>query len=202
MASNRQIGGAWPFGLSQVECLAHHLGHGSRREYGVGPFRDRLEHRLEVHDLVRFFVDPIEPDLGGDRHQWAGVGLGVGNAQQQIDGPWPQRGGADSSLACEAAVDVGHKRRALLVSSQDEADLFRSRYSSDELDVLLSGDAENVLDPFILQARHNKLGNIAHRGHENSLKVGWARTTLRRSVQIEQKGAHRHDGEHGTEKQR
>ncbi len=62
--------------------------------------------------------------------------------------------------AGQPAVDVGHERRALLVPRRDELDRAVEQRVH-HVDVLLAGNAEDVLDAFVLEALDQQLG----RGH-------------------------------------
>jgi hypothetical protein len=59
-------------------------------------------------------------------------------------------------FAGEAAVNVGHKGRALLVPCRDELDGAVEERIHD-IDVLLARHAENIFDPFILEAFYKQL---------------------------------------------
>src|SRR5207237_4648691 len=76
---------------------------------------------------------------------------------------WPERAEADAGAAGQPAVDVGHVRAALLVADRDELDR-RVRQRLVEVERLLPGDPENVLDALGLEALHEDVGCPAH-GH-------------------------------------
>ena len=65
--------------------------------------------------------------------------------------PGPERAQADAGASGEAPVHVGHVGPALLVSNRDEGDR-GARQRLVEIQGLLAGDPEDVLDPLGLQA--------------------------------------------------
>ena len=66
-------------------------------------------------------VDPAQAHLGAEGHQGRAVRLGVGDPEQQVDGPGTERGEADPGLAGDPAVHVGHEGARLLRAHQDKA---------------------------------------------------------------------------------
>ena len=80
--------------------------------------------------------------------------------------PGTQRGHAHARAAGQAAVDVGHEGRALLVVRGDELDRAVEQRIHD-VDVLFAGDAEDVLDTFVLQALDEQFSGF----HSGSSRV-------------------------------
>ena len=111
----------------------------------------------EVEDLVAFLVQPRRRALARDRHDRRAVHVGVGQAGDEVGGARPERGHANAGAAGQPAVDVGHERRALLVVRGDELDRAVEQRVHD-VDVLLAGNAEDVLDAFVLEAADQELG--------------------------------------------
>src|SRR5437660_17964 len=69
------------------------------------------------------------------------------------------RGASDIAAACEAAVDIGHKSRALFVTRGYKTDAALRKRVHD-VDVLFPGDPENELHALVFQAAHQELGCI------------------------------------------
>ena len=117
-----QVDGPGPLRLGDVKGVADHLGRGRRRQQGVGPLGHRLEHGHQVHHLMGLLIDPAQAHLGAEGHQRGAVRLGVGDPEQQVDGPGTQRSEANPGLAGDPAVHVGHEGAPLLRAHQDKAD--------------------------------------------------------------------------------
>ena len=155
-----QVGRAGALLLRGLKGLARHFRQGLRGQHRVRPLGHGAEHAHQVNNLVGLFVNAFEAHLGGKGQQRAGIGLGVGHALQKINGPRPQRGGADARLAREPAIDVGHKGRTLLVPGQDEADVAGIGHGAHKMDVFFAGNAENVADALCPQAFHQQLSDV------------------------------------------
>ena len=154
-----QIDGAGPLGLGQVEGVADHLGGGTWGKQGVGPLGHRLEEAHQVHYLMGLLVDPPQPHLGAEGHQGRAVRLGVGDPEQQVDGPGAEGGEANPRLAGDPAVHLGHEGGALLRAHQDKAE-GRIVEGIHQVDDLLAGETENVVYSFVFQAFGDELGDV------------------------------------------
>ena len=82
--------------------------------------------------------------------------LCVDDTEHEIDGARAECRGADTRLAREVAVDVGHEGGALLVPHQDEADLGAGG-GNHEADVLFAWNAEHVFHAFRFKAGDDEL---------------------------------------------
>jgi hypothetical protein len=58
-------------------------------------------------------------------------------------------------------VGRGHERRRLLVPGEHELDA-RVAQGLDDVEILLAGHAEDVLDAFVLQRCHQQVGSFGH----------------------------------------
>ena len=172
---DRQVDGAGPLGLGELERLADHLRGRAGRGHQRRPLGHRREHRDQVDALVRLLVAAVHPDLGRERDQRRGVGGGVGDAEQQVDRPGPEGRRAHAGLAGQPAVDLGHERGALLVAGEHVVDR-GLRQRLDQPDVLLAGDAEDVRDALVLQALDDQFGGgarlLGHEAKGNGARLG------------------------------
>ena len=115
------------------------------------PLRDRREHRHHVHDLVRFFVQPLRGALPGQHQHGSPIHVGISHAGDEIGRPRPQRAQTACRIPRETPVNLGHEGRPLLVPGENEPDLVGLRQRHDEIRVLLPRHAEDVLDAFFFQ---------------------------------------------------
>ena len=137
--------------LRDLEGLADDLGDDVRvRDLGV-PLGDRLHHANDVDVLVRLLVHALEVALASQRDQRRAVQIGVGHGRHEVRGPRPERPQAHARAAREPPVHVRHVGPALLVPHRDELDR-RVRQRLVQVERLLPGDAEYVLDALGLQA--------------------------------------------------
>ena len=175
--------GARPLGLRLLERLADHLGGGVAERDHVAPLRHRAVQRNEVYDLVRLLVEPVEPRLGHDGDEWVRVELGVRDPEDQVERARPERREADARLAGQCAVGVGHERRPAFVACGHEPDRGIGE-GVDHVEVLLAGQSEDVLDPLVLETRHEQLrdGSLGQGRHADSLALRrrTPRATVRR----------------------
>ena len=72
--------------------------------------------------------------------------------------PGTEGGQTHAGLAGQAAVGVGHERRALLVTGGDERDLRRLLERLADVERLFAGDTEDVLDALALETAHEQIG--------------------------------------------
>src|SRR5258706_3215048 len=149
-------GSARLLGLRDLEGLAHDLGRDLGLEDLCAVLGDRVEHVHQVEDLVAFLVQSRRRALPRDRDDRRAVHVGVGHAGDEVGRTRPQRRHAHARLLGETSVDVGHERRALLVMAGDEVDGAREQGGHD-VDVLLAGNAEDVLDALVLEALDHQL---------------------------------------------
>ena len=155
-----QVDGAGAFGLGQLEGLSDHFGDCSRGEHQVRPLGHRGEHRHQVDALVGLLVDAIQPHLGRESHHRRAVGGGVGRPEEEIDGAWAEGRRAHTGAPGDAAEDLGHERRRLLVANQHVPNGGAGQ-SVGEVDVLLARDAEHAGDALVLEAAHEQVGDTA-----------------------------------------
>ena len=86
------------------------------------------------------------------------VQVGVGDAGRQVGRARTEGGQADAGLAGEAPVGLGHEGGALLVAGGHEGDLRGAVERLVEVERLLAGDAEDVLDALVLEAGDELVG--------------------------------------------
>ena len=146
-----EVSGAGLLGLCHLEGLAHDLGDDLRARHARVPLGDGPEQLDEVDELMGLLVHPLEVGLAGEGDERRAVQEGVADRGDEVHGPGAQRAQADAGAPGEAPVHVGHVGPALLVSNRDEGDR-GARQRLVEVEGLLAGDPEDVLDPFGLQA--------------------------------------------------
>ncbi len=153
-----EVDSARALGLRQLEGLADHLGHGRGGQDEISPLGHRREHRHQVDALVGLLVDPVQPDLGRQGHHRRAVGSRVGCPQQEVDGTRAECRRAHTRAPGQAAEDLGHERRRLLMADQDITD-GRPGQRIGEVDVLLTGDPEHASDALVLKAAHKQVSD-------------------------------------------
>ena len=121
--------------------------------------RHRLEQRHEVEILVRRDVHALRADLARDADERRAIHIRIGDARDEVCRARAERAEADACTPCQAAVHVGHERRALLVAHRDELD-GRIAERLDDFEILFARDAEDVLDAFAFQAFDEDLRGI------------------------------------------
>jgi hypothetical protein len=118
--------------------------------------------------LVGLLVHPLEVRLPGQGDERRAVQERVRDAGDEVRRARPERAEADAGAPREAAVHVGHVGAALLVAHGDEGDR-RPLERLVEVQRLLSGDPEDVLDPLGLEALHEQIRRPALRHGSLSL---------------------------------
>ena len=151
------------FRLRQLEGLAHHFGHDFRFQYLRAELGEVREKCRQIQHLMALLVHAGRGRLPGDGHQRRAVHVGVGHASDQVSGARSQGSQAHTGAACEAAVHIGHKSRALFVTRGYKTDAALRKRVHD-VDVLFPGDPENELHALVFQAAHQELGCIHARG--------------------------------------
>ena len=107
-----------------------------------------------------------EVALARERDERRAVEVGVRHRGHKVEhGARAERAEADAGVAGEAAVDAGHVGAALLVADRHELDR-RARKRLVQVERLLSGDPEDVLDALGLEALDEDAARFAvsHRG--------------------------------------
>ena len=127
---------------------------------------DRIEHADQIKDLVALLVQSGRGALAGDRHDRRAIHVRVGDAGDEVRRPGPQGGHAHPSAPGQAAVHVSHERGALFVVRGDELD-GTVQQCIHHVDVLFAGNAEDVLDTFVLQALDEQFSGF----HSGSSRV-------------------------------
>jgi hypothetical protein len=150
--------------LGDLEGLAHHLGDDPGVvEPGV-PLRHRLEHRDDVDVLVGLLVHSLEIRLAGERHERRAVEERVRDGGDEVRRARAERAQAHAGALRQPAVHVGHVGPALFVSNRNEVHR-RARERLVEVQRLLAGDAEYVLDALRLEALHEQIRRLALLAH-------------------------------------
>ena len=165
------------------EGLAHDLGDALGLLDPRVPLRDGLEHPHDVDDLVGLLVELGRGRLAGDRDHRRAVQERVGHAGDEVRGARTERAHRDRGTAGQAAVDVGHERRALLVAGRDVADGFVARQRVEDVHRLLAGHREDVVAALGGEAVDEEVGGAPGRargGRHRPPRVGH-RATIRRS---------------------
>ena len=146
-----------------AERLAHGLADHARVVDARVPLGHGPQHVDGVDELVGLLVHADEVDLPGERHERRVVEVGVADAGRQVGGARPEGREADAGVAGEATVGVGHERGALLVARRDERDALGAVEGLVEVEGLLAGDAEDVLDALALETLDEELRGEARR---------------------------------------
>ena len=96
--------------------------------------------------------------LAGDRDHRRPVEVGVGDPVTRFVAPGPERRHRDRGAPGEAAVDIRHERRALLVAGGDVADGRASRQGVEDVHRLLAGNREDEFAAFGGEAVDEEVG--------------------------------------------
>ena len=132
-----------------ADDLARHLG---QRLHG-GDHVDDLETRLtRGHDRL----------LAGDHDHRHGAEVRIGRAGREVQRARPQRRDADAGPPGQPAICRGHEGCRLFVAGQYQFDARRAQRFH-HIQVLLAGNAEDPVNPFVLQCRHQQVGAFSHR---------------------------------------
>ena len=158
--------------LGDAECLARDLGDRPGQLDPLVPLRHRLEHAHDVDVLVRLLVELVEPRLTGDRDHRRVVEERVGDAGDEVRRARSERRHRDRRAAGQAAVDVGHERRALLVAGRDVTDRRLPAERVEDVHRLLARDREDVVaalggEALDEQGRGGPLRGVGH-GREST----------------------------------
>ena len=145
-----------PLALRILKRQAHDLVDGVGAHDELCAPRDGFEHFRQIEELVRRDVHAVGRHLARNRDERRAIALRVRHARHQVRRPRPQGCQAYAGFPRQAAVHVGHERRALFVARRDEPDLFGMIDRIDHREVLLPRDAEHVLDALIFQAFYKK----------------------------------------------
>ena len=95
-------------------------------------------------------VHALGADLAGNCDQRGAIGIGVGDTRHEVGGSGAERRKADSRLARQAAVDIGHERGSLFVADRDELDR-RLPDRFHQFQGLFAGNSKNILDAFAFE---------------------------------------------------
>lgn len=155
--------------LHHLEGLAYHLGHHRRGPKLGGVLGDGPEEVHQVQVLVALLVHPGGGRLSGHRHHGRAVHVGVRHARHEVGRPRTQGGQADARPSGEPAVNVRHERGSLLVAGGDEVHL-AVQHHVHHVEVLLAGEAEDPLDPLVLETADEELRRV-HSGAPETLKT-------------------------------
>ncbi len=156
VAGEVYVRGAGLLGLGVLEGNAHDLRDGVRPHDLLGALGDGGIQAVQIQVLVGSEVHAVRAHLAGYGHHRRAVGVGVGHAGYEVGGAGPQGRQAHAGLACEAAVHVCHEGRTLLVADGHELDAGLAQGLA-YLQVLLAGNAEDVLHTLSLQAANQHL---------------------------------------------
>ena len=121
----------------------------------------------QVDVLVRLLVHPLEVGLAGERDERRAIEERVGDRGDEVRGARTERAEAHAGAAGQPPVRVGHVGAALLVADGDELDRGVGQRLV-EVERLLAGDAEHVLDALGLEALDEHIGCSAL-GHASTL---------------------------------
>ena len=108
---------------------------------------------------MAFLVHARRRCLSGDGDERSPIHVGVGHSGNQVGGAGSEGGQANSGCSGEAPTNVSHESRALLMARGDETDRAVEERVH-HVDVLLAGDPEDGLDPFVLETLDEQLRGL------------------------------------------
>ena len=109
-----------------------------------------------VHDLEARLFRRHDRFLAGDQDHRHRAEMGIGRAGREVERAGPERRDAHAGAAGQTPMRCCHEGCRLLVAGEDQLDL-RLAQRFDHMQVLLPGDAEDALDPLILERSHQKI---------------------------------------------
>ena len=116
-------GGTRFFTFGIFKGQAGDFGHRIGADDGIGPAGDGFEHGPKIEVLMSRDVHLVRSDLAGDGDDRGSVAVGIGDAGDEIGSSGPEGCHADTGLAGQSAVDIGHEGRALFMTDGDEFNL-------------------------------------------------------------------------------
>ena len=140
--------------------LAYDFRNRVRRPHRLRPFRHRIEHRHDVHHLVRLLVQAMGRTLSGKHQHGSAVHVGIRDPRNEIGRARPQGPETHRRIARQPAVDLRHEGGALLVPRQHEGDRLRRLEGNHEVGVFLSRYAEYVLDALVRKALDEQIRSL------------------------------------------
>jgi hypothetical protein len=154
------VGRAGLLRLGQLEGLANDLRDDGRIGEARVPLRDGTHHAEQVDVLMGLLVHALEITLSGERHEGSAIEKGVGHRRGEVQRTRAEGAQTDARAAGQAPVDVRHVSASLLVTDGHELDA-RARQGLVEIEGLLAGDSEDVLDALGLEALHEQVRRLA-----------------------------------------
>ena len=141
-----QVTGAGTLLPSHPERLAHAVrdavgGNDLPRELG-----ERLHHPHHIDDLEMSLLAGLDRLLAGDHQHRHPAQLRIRGSRHQVGRTGAQGGQAHARPSGQPPVGGGHEAGRLLVARNDEANA-RLAQRLEQVQVLLAGNAEDVLDP-------------------------------------------------------
>jgi hypothetical protein len=139
-----------------LEGQPHDLAHRVRTDDLLGALCDGLKHGGQIQVLMAGQLHPVGAHLPGNGHQRCTVQIGICHAGDKVGGTGAKGGKAYAGPAGQAAIDIGHKGSALLVTHRDEPDMAVAD-GKHQIQRLLAGDAEHHVHAFRFQTVHKDL---------------------------------------------
>ena len=136
-----------------AEGVANQRRDGARAYDLAGRFGQRPHRCDHVDDLEAGLLAAHDALLTGQKDHRHGAEIGIGGAGDEIQCAWAERGNADAGSAGQTAMGRRHESRRLFVPGEDKFDA-RGTQRLDDVEVFLAGDAEDELDPFVLERRY------------------------------------------------
>ena len=139
-----------------LEGQPHDLAHRVRTDDLLGALCDGLKHGGQIQVLMAGQLHPVGAHLPGNGHQRCTVQIGICHAGDKVGGTGAKGGKAYAGPAGQAAIDIGHKGSALLVTHRDEPDMAVAD-GKHQIQRLLAGGAEHHVHAFRFQTVHKDL---------------------------------------------
>ncbi len=150
-----------PLLASHAEGIAHHCRDRRGRNDLARHFRQWPHGPDDVDNLKACLPRALDCLLAGDHQHRHGAELRISGGGREIQRARSQGRQTHARPAGETAVGRGHECRRLLVAGQHKLD-FRGAERLEQIEVLLSGQAEDAIDAFILQCRDKEIGALGH----------------------------------------
>ena len=154
-----EMDGPWSLLLRDPESLPHDRGDGRRAYDLTGHLGQGRHRRDDVHDLEARLLAAQNALLARDHDHGHGAEQRIGRAGRQIECARTKRRQANAGFAGQPAVRRRHEGRRLFVAGHHQLDR-RAAQRFDEIEVLLSGNPEDLLHAFVFQRGHQQLGTI------------------------------------------
>ena len=140
------------FSASETNRLSNDLGDRVCTTNRYSPLGNRFEHTNHIHYLVRLFMQTVSRALPCQYQHGCVVHVTVCHTRDQVRCTRTQSSKTTCRISSQPTIDLRHERGTLFMPGQDEPTPGTLLQRHDEISVLFTGYAEDVLDPLLFEA--------------------------------------------------